>query len=75
VEAAFAHSLGVQLGGGAWYGDDFVERSPVGDGLEPPARQDIARSIRLSETVGAAALGGGLALLLTASWRRGREGR
>jgi adenosylcobinamide-phosphate synthase len=56
VEAAFAGALDVQLGGVNMYSDRVEDRHTLGDGraVEP---EDIARSVRLAELVGAAALG------------------
>jgi adenosylcobinamide-phosphate synthase len=74
VEASFAHALGVQLGGGAWYGGRFLERPPVGEGLGQPDRGDIERCVGLSETVARATLATGIAVLALAALGRPRSG-
>ena len=56
VEAAFAGALGVQLGGVNTYRDRVEDRHTLGDG-RPVEPNDITRSVRLAEGVGAAALG------------------
>ncbi len=56
VEAAFAGALGVRLGGVNTYRDRVEDRHSLGDGRAVEA-DDIARSVRLAELVGAAALG------------------
>ena len=70
VEAAFAGALGVQLGGVNTYRDRVEDRHTLGDGraVEP---DDITRSVRLADLVGAAALGGAALIAL----RRGRPSR
>jgi adenosylcobinamide-phosphate synthase len=67
VEAAFAGALGVQLGGVNTYRDRVEDRHTLGDGraVEP---DDITRSVRLADLVGAAALGVAALIAL----RRGR---
>ena len=55
VEAAFAGSLGVRLGGTNIYQGRAEERGVLGDG-RPVAVADIARAVRLSQRVSAAAL-------------------
>ena len=56
VEAAFAGALGVRLGGVNTYRDRVEDRHTLGDGRAVEA-DDIARSVRLAELVGVAALG------------------
>ncbi|OLT44577.1 cobalamin biosynthesis protein [Saccharomonospora sp. CUA-673] len=56
VEAAFAGSLGVRLGGTNVYGGTVEDRGTLGDG-EPPRAADLRRAVRLSRLVGLAALG------------------
>jgi adenosylcobinamide-phosphate synthase len=55
VEAAFAGSLGVRLGGTNIYQGRAEERGVLGDG-RPVVVADIARAVRLSRRVSAAAL-------------------
>ena len=67
VEAAFAGSLGVQLGGvNTYYGDRREQRALMGDG-RPPAPSDVERATLLARRVGAGAL---LAALLWSLSRR-----
>jgi adenosylcobinamide-phosphate synthase len=54
-EAAFAGALGVRLGGRNCYQGRTEQRGLLGDG-KPPAAPDIARAVRLSRLVSAAAL-------------------
>ena len=70
VEAAFAGALGVRLGGVNSYRDRVEDRHTLGDGraVEP---DDITRSVRLADLVGAAALGVAALIAL----RRGRPSR
>jgi len=70
VEAAFAGALGVQLGGVNTYRDRVEDRHTLGDG-RAVAPDDITRSVRLADLVGAAALG----LALLTALRRGRPSR
>ena len=56
VEAAFAGALDVQLGGVNTYADRVEDRHTLGDG-RPVEPDDITRSVRLADLVGAAALG------------------
>ena len=56
VEAAFAGALDVQLGGVNTYADRVEDRHTLGDG-RPVEPGDIARSVRLADLVGTAALG------------------
>lgn len=67
VEAAFAGVLGIQLGGPTPYRYGLEQRPVLGHG-PPPAPADLARSVRLSRTVGtvAAALCAGAALVIQA---------
>ena len=69
VEAAFAGALDVQLGGVNTYADRVEDRHTLGDGrlVEP---DDIIRSVRLAELVGAAALGVALVIAVRPSRRR-----
>ena len=64
-EAAFAGALGVRLGGRSSYQGRAEERGLLGDG-PPPAAPDIARAVRLSRLVSAAAL----VLAAIVAWRR-----
>ncbi len=43
-ESAFAGLLGIQLGGGAFYGGEFEPRQTLGDDLREPEPQDIFRA-------------------------------
>jgi adenosylcobinamide-phosphate synthase len=54
LEAAFAGTLGVRLGGPLSYGERAEQRPELGEGA-PPATADVRRAIRLSLAVGAAA--------------------
>jgi len=71
MEAAFAGALGVRLGGRNRYGDQVEERPTLGEGLSP-GPDDVARAVRLSRQVGAAAvaLAVALAALRTTRWPR-----
>ena len=55
VEAAFAGALDVRLGGVNTYRDRVEDRHTLGDG-RPVEPADIARSVRLADLVGSAAL-------------------
>lgn len=55
VEAAFAGALGVRLGGRNHYPHGVEDRVLLGDG-PPPTRDDIARAVRLADTVAAGAV-------------------
>lgn len=67
VEASFAHSLGIRLGGPARYGSVIVEREPVGDGGRPPEPIDVDRAVRLSDEIARLALGLGAGAALAAA--------
>jgi adenosylcobinamide-phosphate synthase len=67
AEAAFAGALGVRLGGINVYGARREERAPLGR-RAPPRPGDIARAVRLSRDVTAAAAL--LGLLLSGRWWR-----
>jgi adenosylcobinamide-phosphate synthase len=69
VEAAFAGALGVRLGGPTQYHHDLQMRPRLGDGRVPQA-SDLARAVRLSRTVQAAA-----AVFAVAFSAVGRNGR
>lgn len=64
VEAAFAGALGVRLGGVNSYGGRTEDRGTLGDGPSP-GTDDLRRAVRLSRTVGWAALGLACALRAT----------
>jgi len=68
VEAAFAGALGVRLGGPTQYAHELEIRPTLGDG-RAPAVVDLARAVRLSRIVQAAAVGVGL----SAACRIGRQ--
>ncbi|WP_183100951.1 cobalamin biosynthesis protein, partial [Nocardioides pelophilus] len=55
VEAAFAGSLGVRLGGTNMYGARTEHRAVMGDGCSPD-RADLARARRLARRVGLGAV-------------------
>jgi adenosylcobinamide-phosphate synthase len=65
VEAAFAGSLGVRLGGTNLYGDRTEVRAVLGDG-RPALGSDIERARRLARRVQVGALAGALAAV---GWR------
>jgi adenosylcobinamide-phosphate synthase len=75
VEAAFAQGLGVRLGGSATYGGETVDRPAVGEGFPPPRREDIARVVALSRSVGTLAVILGVALSWAATLSRMGKGR
>ncbi len=68
VEAAFAGALGVRLGGPTQYAHELEIRPTLGDGRAPEVA-DLARAVRLSRLVQAAAV----AVLLSAVGRIGRR--
>jgi adenosylcobinamide-phosphate synthase len=70
VEAAFAGSLGIRLGGTNIYQGRAEQRGVLGDG-RPVVVGDIARAVRLSRRVSAAAL----ALVITFRFVRGSAWR
>lgn len=71
AEAAFAGALGVRLGGLTRYAHGTEQRPTLGDGRSP-AVADLARGVRLSRAVQAAAAA--LAVGLSAACRSGRRG-
>jgi adenosylcobinamide-phosphate synthase len=68
VEAAFAGALGVRLGGPTQYAHELEIRPTLGDGRAPEAA-DLARAVRLSRLVQAAAV----AVCLSVACRIGRR--
>jgi adenosylcobinamide-phosphate synthase len=68
VEAAFAGALGVRLGGPTQYAHELEIRPTLGDGRAPEVA-DLARAVRLSRIVQAAAV----AVCLSAVGRIGRR--
>jgi adenosylcobinamide-phosphate synthase len=68
VEAAFAGALGVRLGGPTQYAHELEIRPTLGDGRIPQVA-DLARAVRLSRIVQAAAV----AVALTVAGRSGRR--
>ena len=70
VEAAFAGALGVRLGGPTQYAHDLEIRPTLGDGRAPEV-PDLARAVRLSRIVQAAAAV--VAVCLSAAGRSGRR--
>jgi adenosylcobinamide-phosphate synthase len=70
VEAAFAGALGVRLGGPTQYAHELEIRPTLGDGREPEVA-DLARAVRLSRVVQAAAAV--VAVCLSAACRSGRR--
>jgi adenosylcobinamide-phosphate synthase len=70
VEAAFAGALGVRLGGPTQYAHELEIRPTLGDGREPELT-DLARAVRLSRAVQAAAVV--VAVGLSAACRSGRR--
>jgi len=68
VEAAFAGALGVRLGGPTQYAHELEIRPTLGDGRAPEVA-DLARAVRLSRIVQAAAVAVGL----SAACRIGRQ--
>ena len=74
VEAAFAGALGVQLGGVNTYRDRVEDRHTLGRG-RPVEPDDITRSVRLAELVGAAALGVAIVISALRPSRRRPAGR
>ena len=68
VEAAFAGALGVRLGGPTQYAHELEIRPTLGDGRAPDV-SDLARAVRLSRIVQAAAV----AVCLSAVGRIGRQ--
>jgi len=69
VEAAFAGALGVRLGGPTQYSHELEIRPTLGDGRAPEVA-DLARAVRLSRAVQAAAAV--VAVCLSAACRSGR---
>jgi adenosylcobinamide-phosphate synthase len=68
VEAAFAGALGVRLGGPTQYAHELEIRPTLGDGRAPEVT-DLARAVRLSRIVQAAAV----AVALSVACRIGRR--
>jgi adenosylcobinamide-phosphate synthase len=73
-EASLAGALGLRLGGRNVYGARVEERPALGDGRAPRAA-DVARAVRLSQAVwaAAAALAAGVAVLRGGPRARGRH--
>lgn len=70
VEAAFAHALGLRLGGASFYGGARVERATLGGSdARPPSRSDLTRAASLSRRVGLLCVGG----LSGTLWALGRR--
>lgn len=46
-ESVFAGLLGIELGGGAFYGGEFEPRPTLGDNLREPEPQDIFRALQI----------------------------
>lgn len=70
VEAAFAGALGVRLGGRSTYAGHVEDRGTLGDGRGVVV-PDLARAVRLSRAVGAAALVVAVIIARAAGGRRG----
>ena len=70
VEAVFAGALGVRLGGPTQYAHELEIRPTLGDG-RPPQVDDLARAVRLSRGVQAAAAL--VAVVLSVAGRNGRR--
>lgn len=70
VEATAAGALGIRLGGSSAYGGHVEDRGVLGDGREVQVG-DIARAVRLSRLLGAAALGLAVVVALAGDQRRG----
>ncbi|MEO3761460.1 cobalamin biosynthesis protein [Mycobacterium sp. B14F4] len=70
VEAAFAGALGLRLGGPTHYAHELEIRPTLGDGRAPRV-DDLARAVRLSRAVQAAAAA--LAIALSGVGRSGRR--
>jgi len=63
-EAAAAGALGLQLGGDAFYGGDYVEKATFGEPLRPIVIADYGRMLRLLYTTALLGLLPGLLLLM-----------
>jgi adenosylcobinamide-phosphate synthase len=74
IEAAYAHRLGITLGGANRYGDRIEDRGILGTGPAPgPA--DIARAVALRRRIGTSIATAGVAVGLIARIRRARTSR
>ncbi len=72
VEAAFAGSLAVRLGGRTVYSGRPEQRGPLGDG-RPPGGPDIARAVRLSRLVSSVAVILAAVIACAVNWRGRRD--
>jgi adenosylcobinamide-phosphate synthase len=59
-ESAMAGALGVRLGGGNWYGGEFVPAEPIGEELRAPQPQDARKAVRIVSVVTLLGLGAGI---------------
>lgn len=72
-ESAFAGLMGLRLGGGAFYGNVFVEKPWIGDPLREPMSEDILRSHALLDaSVALFILLTGAAMVVLDAWIRHR---
>jgi len=61
-ESAMAGALGVRLGGGNWYGGEFVPAEPIGEELRAPRPEDARKAVRIVSVVTLLGLGAGILL-------------
>ena len=71
-ESAMSGALGVQLGGGNYYGGEFITAERIGGEFSASQPRDARRAIRIASTV--ALLGLGAGVLLNAVLRSKRRG-
>jgi adenosylcobinamide-phosphate synthase len=61
-ESAMSGALGVQLGGGNFYGGEFISAEQIGKEFPQPQPRDARKAIRITSTVSLLGLGAGLLL-------------
>jgi adenosylcobinamide-phosphate synthase len=61
-ESAMSGALGVQLGGGNFYGGEYIPAEQIGKEFPQPQPRDARKAIRITSTVSLLGLGAGLLL-------------
>jgi adenosylcobinamide-phosphate synthase len=61
-ESAMSGALGVRLGGGNFYGGEFISAEQIGEEFPKPLPRDARKAIRITSTVALLGLGAGVLL-------------